>query len=277
LNQFITVCLCGLFWSLTASAQYRPWKYWEDKPGTWSVAFAAGATRYAGDLSEEKDILVRPRLGAETSVSVLYRFAERFSVRTDARMYTVWGKHQNTRIWFNNLSFIAINPELCAGLQADLFPADQRDRPINPYLFVGGGFTYLNILTRFQKHWVSLPPLHTENVVYNRYPPFLKIAVGHPLMVRFRYRLTAEVAYTALFSDYLDDVSTVYPDMSKLDPLGQALSDRRYSLGLGLPSAQAGDQRGNPARNDGYFSLSLRFIRQLSTEADTRYKRVIGW
>lgn len=228
-------------------------------------------------MSEEKDLFVRPRLGAEGAISVLYRFADRFSARADARMYMVWGMQENTRVWFNNLSFMAINPELCVGVQTDLFPADQRDRPINPHLFVGVGLTYLNTITRFQKHWITLPRLHTEDVVYNRYPAMMKIAVGHPILIRYRYRLTAELAYTALFSDYLDDVSTVYPDMSKLEPLGQALSDRRYALGIGLPSAQPGDQRGNPARNDGYFSLSLRFTRQRSTEADTRYKRVIGW
>ncbi len=228
-------------------------------------------------MSEEKDLLIRPRLGAEASVSVLYRFAERFSARADGRMYAIWGKHENTRIWFNNLSFAAINPEICVGVQADLFPADQRDRPLNPYLFAGVGLTYLNTLTRFQGHWVTLPPLHTENVVYNRYPAMMKLAVGHPILVRFRYRITAELAYTTVFSDYLDDVSTVYPDISKLEPLGQALSDRRYALGLGLPTAQPGEQRGNPAKQDGYFSLSLRLTRQLATDADSRYRRLIGW
>lgn len=277
MNRFIIVCLFSILCVSSALAQYRPWKYWEDKPGTWSVAIAAGATRYAGDMSEEKDFLVRPRLGAEGSVSVLYRFAERFSARADGRMYMIWGKHENTRIWFNNLSFLAINPELCVGVQTDLFPADQRDRPINPYLFAGLGLTYLNTLTRFQGHWVTLPPLHTENVVYNRYPAMMKIAIGHPVAIRFRYRVSAELAYTTVFSDYLDDVSTVYPDISKLEPLGQALSDRRYALGLGLAPAKPGDQRGNPTKKDGYFSLSLRFTRQLATEADRRYRRLIGW
>lgn len=277
MNRFIIVCLFSLFCVSIASAQYRPWKYWEDKPGTWSIAIEAGTTRYAGDMSEEKDLLVRPRLGAEVAGSVLYRFAERFSARADGRMYMIWGKHENTRVWFNNLSFMSINPELCAGIQADLFPADQRDRLLNPYLFVGIGLTYLNTLTRFQKHWITLPPLHTENVVYNRYPAILKLAVGHPILIPFKYRLVAELGYTKVFSDYLDDVSTVYPDMSKLEPLAQALSDRRYALSSGLPPAKPGDQRGNSTKNDGYFSLSLRLTKLLTTDADRRYKRVIGW
>ena len=276
-NRFIIVCFLSVFCVSTTLAQYRPWKYWEDKPGTWSLAFAAGATRYAGDLSEEKDLFIRPRLGAEASMSVLYRFGDRFLARADGRVYTVWGKHENTRIWYNNLSFAAINPEICAGLQTDLYPADQRDRVVNPHLFVGVGLTYLNTITRFQDYWVSLPRWRTENIAYNRYPGLVKIAVGHPVLVWFRYRLTAEFGYTALLSDYLDDVSTVYPDISKLEFLGQALSDRRYALDVPIPAAQPGDQRGNPHRNDGYFSLSLRLTHLQATDADRRYRRVIGW
>jgi hypothetical protein len=276
LNRLLLLTLLCLV-SGTTVAQYRPWKYWEDQPGTLSIGFEAGATRYAGDMSEEKDLFKRPRLGAEGAFTILYRFADRFSARGDARGYFIWGKQENTRVWFNNLSFAAINPELCLGVQADLFPADQRDRPINPHFFLGLGMTYLNTFTRFQQKWITLPRWQTEGVAYNRWPAVLKLAVGHPVLTRFKYRVKAEFGYTVVFSDYLDDVSTVYPDFSKLEPLGQALSDRRSSLGLGLAAALPGDQRGNSVKRDGYFSFSLRFTKLLATDADRRYRRVIGW
>jgi hypothetical protein len=281
LKKYLIAILIPLFAS-SAVAQYRyhkyrPWKYWEDKPGTWSVAIEGGVTRYAGDMSEEKDIFRRPRLGVEGAASILYRFAERLSARADGRLYFIWGKHENTRVWYNNLSFAAINPEICAGVQADLYPADQLDRVVNPYLFAGVGLTYLNSFARFQDKWVSLPRAQTENVDYNRYPFIFKLAIGHPILIRFRYRLTGEFGYTTVFSDYLDDVSSVYPDFTKLSPLGNALSDRRYALPVQIAPAQPGDQRGNSIKRDGYFSLSLRLTRTLATEADKRYKRVIGW
>ncbi len=277
MNRFITLLLIALFWANTAQAQYRPWKYWEDKPGTSWLAFESGATRYAGDMSEEKDLLKRPRLGATCAVSGLYRFNERMALRADARGYVIWGMQRDTRVWFNNLSFAAINPELCVGVQTHLFPADQRDRVLNPYLFAGLGLTYLNTFTRFAGKYISLPKQRTENVAYSRVPPVLKLALGHALLTRYRYRIAAELGYTVVFSDYLDDVSTVYPDFAELEPLGRALSDRRYALGIGLAAAQPGDQRGNSVRRDGYFSLSLRFSRQLGTAEDRLYKRVIGW
>ena len=59
---------------------------------------------------------------------------------------------------------------------------------------------------------------------------------------RFRWHL--EAAYTHVFSDYLDDVSTVYPDRTGMSSPALALSDRRAELGT-TPN-QPGDQRGNP-------------------------------
>ncbi|KAB7732250.1 hypothetical protein F5984_08605 [Rudanella paleaurantiibacter] len=261
--------------SPAALAQYRPWKYWQDTPGAWSVAIQAGATRYAGDMSEEKDVLRRPRLGAEASASALYRFADRLSARADGRLYFLQGRQEGTRVWYNNLSFVCLNPEISAGIQADLFPPDPRERPFNPYLYAGLGLTYLNTMTGYLGKLVSLPPLRTEGVSYSRIPPVLKLQIGYPVRVWLRYRLALEFGYTVVFSDYLDDVSTVYPDFSALAPMGQALSDRRVSIGL--PPNEPGNQRGNSIKRDGYFSLSLRLTRLMKTEADSRYKRVIGW
>lgn len=277
MNRFLLWLLFAFLTAPAVRAQYRPWKYWEDRPGTLWIAAEAGATRYAGDMSEERDLFVRPRLGATCGVSGVYRFDERMAIRADLRGYMIWGMQRSTRVWFNNLSFAAVNPELCVGVQTHLFPPDQRDRILNPYLFVGVGLTYLNTFTRYQNKWIGLAKLRTENVAYNRTPPILKLALGHHLITRFKYRIAAEFAYTVVFSDYLDDVSSVYADVSDREPIVQALADRRYALGLGLAPALPGDQRGNSVKRDGYFSFTLRFSKQLATAEDRQYRRVIGW
>ena len=65
-----------------------------------------------------------------------------------------------------------------------------------------------------------------------------------------------EGTYRWTFTDYIDDVSTVYVDNSTFtDPVEQILADRR--LELGLQAAEAGSIRGNPDKNDGYFTLNL--------------------
>jgi len=59
------------------------------------------------------------------------------------------------------------------------------------------------------------------------------------------------------FTDYLDDVSTVYPGINSFsDPVAAALSDRGHELDLS-PKAQ-GKIRGNPEKNDGYFIVNVK-------------------
>ena len=62
--------------------------------------------------------------------------------------------------------------------------------------------------------------------------------------------------YRFTFTDYLDDVSTVYIDPNSFtDPIARELADRRPELGL--EPASAGDKRGNPDKNDGYFTQNF--------------------
>jgi hypothetical protein len=70
-----------------------------------------------------------------------------------------------------------------------------------------------------------------------------------------------EGLYRILFTDYLDDVSTIYADPllfhQFLPPekaaLAQLAADRRKTK----QPFQAGVIRGNPGRNDAYFHLQL--------------------
>ncbi len=60
-----------------------------------------------------------------------------------------------------------------------------------------------------------------------------------------------------LFTDHLDDVSTVYQDPSTFtDPIALALADRGPEIGV--EPRDAGDVRGNPDRNDNYYIISLK-------------------
>jgi hypothetical protein len=64
-----------------------------------------------------------------------------------------------------------------------------------------------------------------------------------------------------LFTDYLDDVSTVFPEKSELlgtrGQIGVALSDRSLADGLG----DAGRQRGDSKGNDKYTFVGISFVR----------------
>jgi hypothetical protein len=74
--------------------------------------------------------------------------------------------------------------------------------------------------------------------------PFLNVAI--------------ESGHRITFTDYLDDVSTVYKDQASFsDPIAAALADRKPELGL--PGRPTGSIRGNPDKNDGYMLLNVKF------------------
>lgn len=199
-----------------------------------------------------------------------YRISNRLSARVDARLYYIYGKHEGGRVYYNNLSFYALNPDIWAGLQYDFWPIS-ANRAIIPYLLAGAGLTYLTPKAVYQGQSVSLAPLRTEGIAYNRLPGIITYGIGLPARMSSRSWLKLELSYTHVLNDFLDDVSFRYPDFSQLTPLGVALSDRRPELGL--PPNRPGDQRGNPTARDGYFMVSLRAGYMLSTPARRQYGR----
>lgn len=242
---------------------------WQDAPGSWAISGGMGPTRYAGDLSEDFK-LSQLRPGWSVSAGASYRISNRLTARADARLYYIYGKHEGGRVYYNNLSFHALNPDVWAGLQVDIWPVTDS-RAIIPYVFAGAGLTYLTPKASYQGQSVSLAPLHTEGIAYNRLPGIITYGLGVPVRLNIRSWLKLEMSYTHVLNDYLDDVSTRYPDFSQLTLLGAAVSDRRAELGL--PPNQPGNQRGNPPARDGYFILSARLGYMVSTPARRQYGR----
>ena len=271
MKRFRQLTAVGMLLGLSLTAVAQRWTYWQDRPGVWTIGVEAGTTRYAGDMSEIKNFLLYPRLGGLVGLSTSCRLTNRVSLRADARLYYIWGSHSHTRVYYNNLSFFSINPDAWLGTQIDLWRVNDPEKLFNPYLLAGVGLTYLNTFAHYEGFRVSLPPLHTEGVAYNRLPGIVRYGIGLPVPVGMRSRLAVEMTYTHVLNDYLDDVSTNYPDFSTLTRLGAILSDRRSEIGL--PPNRPANQRGNPTKRDGYAAVSVRWTYQLNSQAWGRYKR----
>lgn len=259
---------------VTSDALAQRSRYWQDKPRTWLLNVGVGTTRYTGDMNEPGNF-AHLRLGAALSVAATYRLSQQLSFRAETQLYYIYGSHQHTHIDYNNLSFHSLNPDAWAGLQWDVWRVDDPYRATIPYVFAGVGLTYMTPKATYQGKSYSLAPLHTEGIIYNRMPLIIRYGFGLPLLSGERIRLNIEGAYTHVQSDYLDDVSTVYPDRSGMSSLAAALSDRRSEIGL--RANQPGEQRGNSSRNDGYLILSARVVFVLITPQQRSYKRMIDW
>ncbi len=144
----------------------------------------------------------------------------------------------------------------------------------SPYLLGGIGFFAFNPEAKIDGRWVALEPLKTEGQGFTEYPdrkPYKLTQINFPVGGGFKYKLSplfnfsTEIVYRILNTDYLDDVSTRYIDQ-KIFPkylVGEnltaalALHDRQAEINPShVPNANA--IRGNPKKNDAYFSLNFK-------------------
>jgi hypothetical protein len=219
-----------------------------------------GTSTYFGELANEGDYIdAKPTV----NVGLQYYFTNRISVRSELTWFQLSGDdakaEDNGRV-SRNLSFISNNFEFNAVGIIQLGPHGQRfyQRPkLNVYGFAGIGLLYFNPKAEYQGEKVALQPLQTEGEKYSRVVPVLPYGLGAKLMLSPFMNVSIEAGYRKVFTDYLDDVSTVYKDQASFtDPLAAALADRRPEIGL--PVRSEGEQRGNPDKKDGYMLLNVK-------------------
>ncbi len=178
-----------------------------------------------------------------------------------------------------NLSYRNLTYDLSGSLEFNFFKRNRRKhqdyRYFTPYLGLGFGLFYHNPQAYFNGEWQDLRPLGTEgqNFAELGYPnPYKRIGISVPISGGVKYIFAKhwaagfQVSFHKTFTDYLDDVSTVYVDRTVLlsgpdGALAAALADRSTIAdvpALGVP----GRQRGDSQRNDAYLfaGLSLSYV-----------------
>ncbi|KAA0990969.1 outer membrane beta-barrel protein [Dyadobacter aurulentus] len=226
-----------------------------DPFGVLSITAGAGVAYYMGDLSDGIN-MKHLGLGPSVSIGALYRLTEHISARGELRFYQVSADQQYSKNFQNNLSFKTFNPDINLGIKADLFSFN-RHAPVNPYLIGGIGFTLLNPKAEIDGGWQSLAPLTTEGVKYNRLPLVFTAGIGVSFKTSEKLSLGVELCNNFMNSDYLDDVSTVYPNPDQLPgDLARRLSDRAPEIGE--PARQPGFSRGSAESKDSYLFLQVK-------------------
>ncbi len=240
----------------------------------WVGSFGTGTAKYFGDLANPGKLFEGTRWNIEAGVE--RRIDGRFSVRAGLTIFQLSGGDQfadtNGRK-ARNLSFTTTAFELAATGTVQLFEDGARyyqRKPINIFLLAGIGATYYipKGLSTNKYHdgssnpsagkMVALRKLQTEQVKYSPVTMIIPVGGGAKIMATPFLNITVSAAYRFTFTDYLDDVSTVYPGIASFDdPLAAAMSDKRFEIEDGFV-AQPGAKRGNPDNSDGYFILSIR-------------------
>jgi hypothetical protein len=171
-------------------------------------------------------------------------------------------------------------------------PEDVTAR-LRPYGVMGLGLFHFNpqgSLTdaNGNENWVDLKPLHTEGEGFAEYPGrknYSLMQMNIPMGAGIKYffsenlNVSFEIIHRKTFTDYIDDVSTVYVDptlFSKyLSPsqatLARAISNKSKS-GYNTPSYRKGDKRGDPHQNDAYFTAGFKVAFRIGGGSTERWR-----
>ncbi|MDQ3015614.1 MAG: porin family protein [Bacteroidota bacterium] len=232
----------------------------------YELGVLAGASFYVGDIN--------PNYGLKSPEPTLqflgrYNFNSRTSLRMDVAAGRLTGRDSISENPFQqarNLSFRSDYLDASIDLEFNFFNYvhGSRNQYFTPYVYGGLGFTYFNPRAKLDDEWHGLRDLGTEGQrpgdEYARISPALSYGIGFKMDFNYEWSLNVEVAARQMFTDYIDDVSTVYPNQAELllnrGALAVALSDRSAERGI-EPIGEQGRQRGVSGDKDAYYSIRI--------------------
>ncbi len=216
-----------------------------------------GWSYYLGDLNPSRQFAM-----AQLAFGGMYRFNvdEHKAVRLGGFYGSV--EADDAIIGYNknrNLHFRSTIAEI--SIQGEInflrFQPGNPDTFHTPYIFAGlGGFMFNPQARCDDGKWHDLQPLGTEGQKSDLYPerePYNLYALSYLFGIGYKFNISRHLSgglewgMRRTTTDYLDDVSTTYPDPETLPGLAQQLSDRSLN---GKDNTDM--MRGNPNRNDWY-------------------------
>lgn len=225
------------------------------------VGAQIGGAHYFGDLNTDYS-LNRP--GLSGGILARYSFNRRISVKSAFNYARVSGDDADSDNEYQlrrNLDFKSDVINGLLQLEFNFLPYVHGDKNFffTPYILGGASVSYYNPKAEYQGDTYALRDLTTEGIEnkYNAFTPAWLYGGGVKLSLSYHWSLNVELAMHQLFSDYLDDVSTVYPDATTLSAVGVALSDRSIATADQPQIGQPGRQRGNSETQDSYAILSV--------------------
>ena len=233
----------------------------------WEGGAFVGASSYSGDLARRAQ--EPSEYGLSYGLFGRYNMRRHLSFKLHAYRGEISGTDANSSLASGrrdrNLSFQSDIYEVGGQVEFNLLGFDpaSSDHLTTPYLFAGVAGFYYNPMADFGGELVELQPLGTEGQTLNGDDPYSLYQVSFPLGVGFRFSLNRyacigfEAGARLTLTDYLDDVSTTYPDIDALRAQNSLAADLSFRTpefrdDINLPNPE-GTSRGNPDNDDWYF------------------------
>lgn len=235
-----------------------------------SVSIGAGPIYYNGDLSDSRIIPPLQIFNIHYGLDATAMLTDRVELSAGFLRGKLEGDDaiSNDRLKrLRNLSFSTSITEFSLKTRLEFFKTVDF-RPVNTGLILGIGFINFKPEAELNGEDVELQPLGTEGQFINSptYPqPYslnstvIMVGIGARITLNDRMALLLDLTPRITFTDYLDDVSGVYPDSAALSnaPNGAAAVQLSYQGSGVFP--KRGRDRGNPDNNDVYIAGGISF------------------
>jgi hypothetical protein len=245
----------------------------------WDFGVQAGASNYLGEMGGKEK--TRRNFISDIKISktemtagafARYKFTPLISAKLAANWVRIEGAdYESTNrgragrnlSFQNNIFELELTGQVFFYEVPDLGHTYRYRNDFKMYAFAGVSGFYHSPRANYNGEWVKLQPLQTEGVHYSRVGMAIPLGIGLFFTIDKKHRIGWEFNWRTTFTDYLDDVSTVYADPADLTSAEAiALANRRNELGddADVPSAlnyEPGSKRGDPSHNDTYLSTSV--------------------
>lgn len=255
------------------------------------VGINFGGTGFLGDIGGTSEVakgflgdIVLKQTNITTGIYGRYKINSKIHINSGINYVKISGDDANSagpRAW-RNLRFQNQLFELNSCLEYtffrinDLGGTGRYRTSLNLYAFVGGSVFYHNPKGAFLenanspiKEWESLRPLKTEG----QETPYSSISFSTPyglgaiIKTATFYKFGIYFRYMKNYTDYLDDISTVYAHNASEGNIANQYNGPEEQTG----SFATGQIRGNPKSLDDIFMLNLSFSKIISSKNNIYY------
>ena len=242
------------------------------------IGVFGGLSAYNGDLTDK--YFPKKVTNGAIGVTVNYELTDHIMARGGFTYSVVGGADRyntsNEELMLRNLSFETSITEFSAVGEYYLYSLN--DRRYSPYAFAGLALFHFNPYTFYNGNKIYLKPLSTEGQGLAAYPdrkPYNLTQLAIPFGGGIKYAITdnlhagIELGLRKIFTDYLDDVSSLYVDPNDLlaakGQLAVDLSYRSDEVG-GNPAYPVKDYiRGSAKNKDWYYFFGIHLTYRLGS------------
>lgn len=249
-----------------------------ENKGTWLGLFI-GKMNYQGDLNPSSFKFSHSKPTA--ALAVRQSFNRWLSVKGGFAIGSIEAadKYNRDYLKIRNLSFYTTIKEVSLSLETSLL--DLSTTRFTPYIYGSVSLFHFNPWAYDNSGTKTfLQPLSTEGQGLSQYPkqkPYRLTQLNVGFGVGARYAINenmnfgVEFSQRKTFTDYLDDVSSMYVDQNALLQARGAKSVEMAFRGDELPGGTAypnhGEQRGTPSEMDWYYFFGVNIEMKFSTFA----------